>query len=204
MSPLLSECHELIVATSNPNKVRELTALLQPLGIPVLPLPQDTDLQPVEEDGDTLLENARKKASGYARQLKQWVIADDTGLEVEALDGAPGVRSARYAGDDASMAMNLALLIEHMIDVPESDRFARFVCHLCVAAPDGSIVLEGAGECRGRIGRQPIGEFGFGYDSVFLLEGKDQTLAEMDEEQTATVGHRGHAARALIAGWQAS
>lgn len=204
MSPRLSECHELIVATSNPHKVRELTRLLQPLGLPVLPLPQDADLQPVVEDGQTLLENARKKASGYARQLQRWVIADDTGLEVDALDGAPGVRSARYAGDDASMAMNLALLIEHMLDVPDDKRAARFVCHLCVAAPDGSVIIEGAGECRGRIGRQPIGEFGFGYDSVFLLAGKDHTLAELDEEHTAQAGHRGNAARSLIAAWQAS
>lgn len=194
----------MIVATSNPNKVSELTRLLRPLGLPVHPLPKEIDLQPVVEDGQTLQENARKKASGYARQLQRWVIADDTGLEVDALDGAPGVRSARYAGDDASMAMNLALLIEHMIDVPDHERSGRFVCHLCVAAPDGSIALERAGECSGQIGRQPIGEFGFGYDSVFLLEGKDQTLAEMGEVQTAEVGHRGHAARALIAAWQAS
>ncbi|QDU77632.1 Non-canonical purine NTP pyrophosphatase [Bremerella volcania] len=200
----LSKCHELIVATSNPHKIRELTSLLQPLGLPIHPLPKDGNLQPVKEDGDTLRENARKKASGYARQLQRWVIADDTGLEVDALDGAPGVRSARYAGDDASMAMNLALLIEHMLDVPDDKRSARFLCHLCVAAPDGSVALEGAGECRGRIGRQPIGEFGFGYDSVFLLEGRDQTLAELDEAQTAEVGHRGHAARSLIAAWQAS
>lgn len=200
----LSECLELIVATSNPHKVRELTRLLQPLGLPVRPLPQDANLQPVEEDGNTLQENARKKASGYARQLKQWVIADDTGLEVEALDDAPGVRSARYAGDDASMAMNLALLIEHMLDVPDQQRSARFVCHLCVAAPDGSVALEEAGECRGQIGRQPIGEFGFGYDSVFLIEEGDRSLAELDEERTAQVGHRGRAARNLLKSWPRS
>ena len=194
----------MIVATSNPNKVRELTRLLRPLGLPVHPLPKEIDLQPVVEDGQTLQENARKKASGYARQLQRWVIADDTGLEVDALDGAPGVRSARYAGDDASMAMNLALLIEHMIDVPDHERSARFVCHLCVAAPDGSIVLERAGECSGQIGRQPIGEFGFGYDSMFLVDGSERTLAELDAKQTDEAGHRGNAARALIAVWQRS
>ncbi|MBA2117174.1 RdgB/HAM1 family non-canonical purine NTP pyrophosphatase [Bremerella alba] len=197
----LSECHELIVATSNPHKVRELTYLLQPLGLPVYPLPADIDLEPVKEDGNTLAENARKKACGYARQLQRWVIADDTGLQVDALAGKPGVRSARYAGDDAIMAMNLALLIEHMLDVPEEERSARFVCHLCVAAPDGGVALEAYGECHGKIGRQPIGEFGFGYDSVFLVQDGQQTLAELDQQRTAQLGHRGHAARSLIAAW---
>jgi len=204
MSELLNACHELVVATSNPNKVRELTDLLQPLGLPIASLPTDVSLQPVVEDGSTLQENARKKARGYARQIKRWVIADDTGLEVEALEGAPGVRSARYAGDDATMAMNLALLIQQMVDVPEQQRLARFVCHLCVAAPDGSIALEASGQCHGRIGRQPIGEFGFGYDSVFLVQGTDRTLAELDAQQTAQVGHRGQAARLLIAAWKKS
>lgn len=201
MPSRLSGCHELIVATSNPFKVRELTDLLQPLGLPVYSLPQDAILQPVVEDGETLLENARKKASGYAFQLHRWVIADDTGLEVDALGGAPGVRSARYAGDDATMAMNLALLIERMQGIPDGQRTARFVCHLCVAAPDGSIVLERGGECRGQIGHEPIGEYGFGYDSVFLVEDGTQTLAELDETRTAEVGHRGRAARALMEAW---
>ncbi len=200
----LRECRELIVATQNPFKVRELTELLQPLGIDIRPLPQDVELEPVEEDGATLQENALKKAAGYARQLKQWVIADDTGLEVDALDGAPGVRSARYAGEDSSMAMNLALLVEHMVDVPDDQRAARFVCHLCVADPDGNVAVEGVGECRGRIGRQPIGEFGFGYDSVFIVEDSDQTLAELDEAKTAQAGHRGRAVRSLIEAWQGS
>ncbi|MEW4563351.1 RdgB/HAM1 family non-canonical purine NTP pyrophosphatase [Bremerella sp. JC770] len=204
MTNPLSACHELVVATSNPNKVRELTDLLKPLGIPIASLPTDVPLQPVVEDGSTLQENARKKACGYARQTGRWVIADDTGLEVEVLDGAPGVRSARYAGDDASMAMNLALLIEHMKDVPDPQRSARFVCHLCVADPDGNIALEASGQCLGRIDRQPIGEFGFGYDSVFLIQGTDRTLAEMDQQQTAQVGHRGQAARSLIASWKTS
>lgn len=201
MPSRLSECYELIVATSNPFKVRELTELLQPLGLPVYPLPQDAILQPVVEDGETLLENARKKASGYAFQLRRWVIADDTGLEVDALGGAPGVRSARYAGDDATMAMNLALLIEHMQDIPADQRAARFVCHLCIAAPDGSIILERGGECRGKIGHEPIGEHGFGYDSVFLVEEGTQTLAELDEARTAAVGHRGRAVQAIIEAW---
>jgi len=201
MTQPLSECRELIVATMNPFKVRELTHLLQPLGIPIRPLPSDEDLSPVEEDGETLQDNARKKARGYARRLQQWVIADDTGLEVDALEGAPGVNSARYAGEGSSMAMNLALLIEHMVEVPDAERAARFVCHLCVADPHGEIVLESQGECRGEIGHQPIGEHGFGYDSVFLPEGSEKTLAEMDEEQTAEVGHRGRAVRALLESW---
>ncbi|MEW4453231.1 RdgB/HAM1 family non-canonical purine NTP pyrophosphatase [Bremerella sp. JC817] len=198
----LSDCTEIFVATSNPHKVRELSTLLIPLGIPVRSLPDDADLAALEEDGETLQENARKKAIGHATQLGQWVLADDTGLEVDALDGAPGVRSARYAGDDATMAMNLALLIEHLADVDEEDRKARFMCHLCVADPDGNVVLESSGECRGQIGTAPIGEFGFGYDAMFLVAGLDQTLAQLDDDKTAAVGHRGHAARALVAAWQ--
>lgn len=198
----LSQCDELIVATSNRHKLEELTQLLKPLGIPIHALPQNRDWETVQEDGETLQENARKKAKGYAKQLHTWVLSDDTGLEVDALNGAPGVRSARYAGDDASMAMNLALLVEHMVEVPDDKRSARFVCHLCLADPEGNVALESAGECRGSIGRQPIGEFGFGYDSMFVLEDCNQTLAELNQTETAEVGHRGNAARAFIEAWQ--
>lgn len=198
----LSNCRELILATTNPHKTRELVDLLIPLKLPVRSLIDEPQVPAVEEDGTTLAENARKKASGYARQLGKWVLADDTGLFVDALAGAPGIRSARYAGPDATPAMNLALLLEQLKDTPEDRRQARFVCHLALADPDGNIVLETTGQCRGTIGHSPIGEHGFGYDSLFLVGELNQTLAQLDPEQTATVGHRGKAARAMLESWQ--
>lgn len=197
----LSDCQELIVATTNSHKFRELSKLLAPLGIPVHSLPEDADLTPVEEDGQTLGENCTKKAVGYAKQLQRWVIADDTGLLVDALDGAPGVRSARFAGENATAAENLALLIEKIRHVPMSERTARFVCRLCVADPEGEVVISSLGTCLGKIIWKPIGEHGFGYDSLFQIDGTKQTLAQLDEEQTAQVGHRGQAARALVDTW---
>ncbi len=197
----LSECQELIVATSNPHKVRELSSLLIPLRIPVLSLPDDVSLAPIVEDGTTLAENARKKAIGYASQISRWVLADDTGLEVDALGGAPGVHSARYAGENATAAMNLARLIEQIEDIPDEERSARFVCHLCLADPEGNVALETQGICPGSILFQPIGKAGFGYDSLFQVSGMKQTLAQLSEDQTAMVGHRGHAARALLEAW---
>ena len=195
------ECQELIVATSNPHKVRELSSLLIPLRIPVLALPSDITLVPIVEDGATLAENARKKAIGYATQLQRWVLADDTGLEVEALGGAPGVHSARYAGENATADMNLARLIEHMQDIPEEARGARFVCHLCLADPSGNLLLETRGICPGKLLEQPRGSAGFGYDSLFQVAGMKHTLAQLNEDQTAMVGHRGHAARSLVDAW---
>lgn len=198
----LADCRELVLATTNPHKTRELVDLLIPLKIPVRSLVDEPQVQAVVEDGTTLAENARKKASGYARQLGKWVLADDTGLFVDALAGAPGVRSARFAGPNATPAMNLALLLEQLQEVPDDQRQARFVCHLALADPDGNIVLETTGECRGTIGHSLIGEFGFGYDSLFLVGELNQTLAQLDPEQTATVGHRGKAARAMQEAWQ--
>lgn len=197
----LSECQELIVATTNPNKYREFSTLLTPLGVPILPLPKDANLTPVEEDGQTLRENCTKKAVGYAQQLQRWVIADDTGLLVDALDGAPGVRSARFAGENATAAENLAFLIEKIRHVPMSERTARFICTWCVADPLGEIAIEGMATCLGKIIWKPIGEHGFGYDSLFQVDGMEKTLAQLTEEETAQVGHRGQAARALVDTW---
>lgn len=204
MSRPLSNCQELVVATSNPHKVRELSLLLIPLRIPVLALPNEVDFTPVVEDGITLAENARKKAIGYARQVKRWVLADDTGLEVDVLEGAPGVHSARYAGEGATAAMNLAKLMEQLNDVPAEERSARFICHLCLADPEGNVVREVHGICPGTILTKPIGTAGFGYDSLFQVAGMKQTLAQLSEDQTAMVGHRGHAARALLETWHAT
>lgn len=193
-------CESLVLATGNPHKVQELTGLLSPLGIPLRSLADFSEAVSVDEDGKTLAENARRKAIGYARALGAWVLADDTGLEVDALNGAPGVRSARYAGEGATMAENRAKLVEELEGVAEGKRTARFACQLAVASPDGEVVVESRGECRGRLRFEGTGEFGFGYDSLFEIVEYRKTLAEFGGAATAVIGHRGRAVRALVAG----
>jgi XTP/dITP diphosphohydrolase len=152
---------------------------------------------PAVEDGQTLAENACKKAVGYAQQLARWVLADDTGLEVDVLNGAPGVRSARYAGDKATMAENRDKLLADLSEYPESQWSARYVCHLAVANPAGELVAQTFGECPGRIRRKPAGESGFGYDVLFEVQAYGRTMAELTDEELATIGHRARALQSL-------
>ena len=194
-------CSVLVLATGNPHKVRELTELLGPLGLPLKSLGDFSEVVSVEEDGETLAENARRKAVGYAKGLGEWVLADDTGLEVDVLNGAPGVRSARFAGDGATMAENRARLLDELRGVAAVKRAARFVCHLAIANAAGDVVLESRGECWGRLRSEGTGEFGFGYDSLFEIVEYRKTLAEFGPAATATIGHRGRAVRGLLAGW---
>ena len=192
-------CRKLVLATGNLHKVRELTGLLRSLAIQLVSLADVHPVQPVDENGTTLAENARCKATGYARSLGEWVLADDTGLEVDALGGAPGVRSARFAGENATMAENRARLLQELAGVPLPARTARFVCHLAVADPTGKIVAEAMGMCRGRIQLEASGgEFGFGYDTLFEIVEYSRTLAELGSAATAMIGHRGRGVRRLL------
>lgn len=176
--------------------------LLSPLGVPLVGLPDvGGSIPPASEEGTSLGEIARAKARYYARQLRDWVLSDDTGLMVEALGGAPGVRSARYAGEGATMAENRAKLLADLRGVEAAQRGARFACHLAVADPHGRIVVEAVGECHGQLRTEPAGHGGFGYDTLFEVAGLGRTLAELDARETAEVGHRGRAARQLIAAW---
>jgi XTP/dITP diphosphohydrolase len=199
----LHTCQRLVLATTNPHKLRELQSLLAPLGVLLLGL-TDVEKKAPEaiEDGATLAANARLKAKHYARCLSEWVLSDDTGLGVDALGGAPGVRSARYAGDGATMVEHRARLLSELAGIDAARRTARFVCCFALAAPDGEIVLEASGECAGRIRTEPAGNAGFGYDVLFEVEGIGRTLAELDAAETALFGHRGHAARQFIAAWR--
>ncbi len=192
-------CSKLVLASGNPHKVRELGDLLRPMQIPLLSLADFPQTVPVEENGETLAENARRKAIGYARALGEWVLADDTGLEVDGLNGAPGVRSARFAGEGATMAENRARLLEEMAGFAGSARTARFVCQLAIASPSGEVVAEGVGVCRGWIRFGATGEFGFGYDSLFEILEYRRTLAELGQAATEVIGHRGRAVRRLMA-----
>ena len=190
---------KLVLATGNPHKVRELRALLRPWRIPLCSLADFPRVATVDENGHTLAENARRKATGYAAALGEWVLADDTGLNVDALNGAPGVRSARFAGESASMAENRSRLLEELAGIPAGNRTARFVCHLAIADPAGTVVAEAMGACRGRIRTSATGEFGFGYDALFEIVEYGRTLAEFGPAATAMIGHRGRGVRNLRA-----
>jgi XTP/dITP diphosphohydrolase len=192
----------LLVASDNPKKRAELEALLAPLELQVVTPSEVGGLPPVDEDRPTFAGNAAKKAVSAARASGLWALADDSGLEVDALGGAPGVRSARFAGRHGDDAANNALLLERLAGLPPQRRGARFVCALALARPDGSLALEVEETTRGRILEAPRGEGGFGYDPLFLFteEGFDETgrpFAELEPPEKARVSHRGRALRRL-------
>jgi len=194
---------QLLLASNNVKKRNELAGLLEALDVEVV-APADVGGVPdVVEDRPTFSGNAAKKATSAARARDCWALADDSGLEVDHLDGAPGVRSARFAGTHGDDAANNALLLEQLEDVPEAARGARFVCALALARPDGELALEVEGQVRGRILHQPRGAGGFGYDPLFLFteEGHDQTgkgFAELSSAEKAGVSHRGRALCELV------
>ncbi len=188
----------LVVASANPDKVAEIAAILEPAGVELEPRP--ASVPDVVEDADTLEGNARLKAVAIADAVGAPAVADDTGLEVDALDGRPGVRSARYAGDDATYADNVAHLLSELERVGASqlrDRRARFRTVALVRWPDGTeVAVDGAVE--GHIALEPRGEGGFGYDPVFVPdESGGRTFAEMTAGEKHAVSHRGRAFRAL-------
>lgn len=204
----MSEPIELLVATGNPHKLEEIRAVLAPLGARALGLDAVTTpagqrgsaLPEPVEDAETFAGNARIKAIEYARALERPCLADDSGLEVDALGGAPGVRSARYAGASGDRAArdraNNDKLLRELDGVPDDRRDARFVCCMCLAAPDGAILAESRGVFEGRIARAPRGERGFGYDPLLLLP-EGRTSAELTPEEKNARSHRGGALRAI-------
>lgn len=182
---------EVVLATANPGKVVEIRAILDGL-VSVTPRPEA--VPDVIEDGETLLDNARLKARAVCAATGRPALADDTGLEVDALDGRPGVRSARYAGPAADPEANMALLLDELGSQP--NRRARFRTVALLARPDGSeLVAEGVLE--GQIATEPKGDSGFGYDPVFVPDGDARSLAEMSAPEKDRISHRGRAMRAL-------
>jgi len=192
----------IILATKNPHKLRELREILQGLDVEVVGLERLRDVPEPHEHGETFAENARLKALYYAKATGTWCLADDSGLEVDALGGRPGVHSARFAADrlahDADRATidaaNNSKLLSLLEDVSDEDRSARFVCHLALAGPEG-IVLEADGKVEGRIARAPAGQNGFGYDPLFYLPESGCTSAELSPERKNRISHRGRAVR---------
>jgi XTP/dITP diphosphohydrolase len=182
-----------VLATANPDKAAEIQAILGPQ-IDLLPRPDS--VAEVDETGDTLEENARLKAQALVAATGRPAIADDTGLEVEALDGRPGVYSARFAGEGATYEGNVAKLLAEMDGA--ASRSARFRTVAVAVWPDGRELIA-EGEVRGAIAARPRGSLGFGYDPVFVPDGQSRTFAEMAPEDKNSLSHRGRAFRALSA-----
>lgn len=192
----------LLLATGNPAKVREIRAVLAGLPLEVVSLADLPAVSEPAETGATFAENARAKALYYARATGRWALADDSGLVVDALGGLPGVHSARYAADEvppgsprqAIDAANNRKLLRELAGVSDEWRTARFICHLAMADARG-VLLEATGAIEGRIGHRPAGENGFGYDPLFLLDELGKTTAELPSEQKNAISHRGKATR---------
>lgn len=185
---------KILVATRNIGKIKEISAILQGISIELLSLNSFPELPDVLEDGETFEENALKKARVMALATGIGALADDSGLCVDALNGRPGVLSARYGGEGASDEEKCARILEEMKDVPDSLRMARFICFLALVAPNGGEKLF-KGVCEGKIIREMRGARGFGYDPIFYHPGSGLTFAEMDSEAKNRVSHRGRALR---------
>ncbi len=194
---------KILVATTNPGKHQELSELLGDVGADIQwkSLCDFPNIPEVEEDGDTFARNAQKKALGYAKATGLWTLADDSGLAIDALDGRPGIHSARFATDECPDADRKTLDIANyqkalnlLKDVTDSQRTARFVCHLCLA-DEKEILLEATGTVEGVINHAPVGENGFGYDPIFYIPEAQKTAAQLENHEKNKISHRGNAIR---------
>jgi len=191
---------DLLIATGNAGKVREFRDMLGESRFGWRDLSHFAGEPPIEETGRTFRANACLKASTHARRHHFWTLADDSGLEVDALGGKPGVTSARWAeinGTGRGDADNNAMLLRQLENVPDDHRAARFVCVLALADPDGRVILTARDTVEGRILRAPRGSNGFGYDPLFLIGNLGRTMAELEPEEKHQISHRGKALRRL-------
>ena len=184
----------LVLATRNEGKAREITSLLRGLPLEILTLRDFPEVPELAEEGDTFAANAAAKALAVARATGLMALADDSGLEVDHLEGAPGVRSSRFAGEKAGDAENNHKLLRMLAGVPRDRRTARFRCVVAIALPDGRVSLA-EGSCEGIITEEPRGAMGFGYDPLFLVPGLGLTFAELDPGIKNEISHRGRAMR---------
>ena len=187
---------KLILATRNKDKLKEIQALLSDLDIDIMSLDEAENVPHVVEDGKTFMENAFKKAKVIAEATGIMALADDSGLEVDALDGAPGVYSARYSGENASDASNNEKLLADLEGVPAGKRSARFSCVIVVYHPSGRWIST-EDKCEGEITEKSIGDRGFGYDPVFYLPSLNCTMAQLSAEEKNRLSHRGKALEKL-------
>ncbi|MCK5113744.1 MAG: XTP/dITP diphosphatase [Phycisphaerae bacterium] len=193
---------EIVVATTNPGKLAEINQLLDEFAVRICSLADFGSVEEAVEDKETFTENARKKAQHYSSLLDRWVLADDSGLEVEALGGQPGVYSARFAQAETADRKeqdraNNEKLIKLLDGVSVDKRGARFCCHLCLVNP-AEMLLEVEGHVDGVITETPVGELGFGYDPYFYVPTRGKTAAQMDYQEKNSVSHRGRALRKLL------
>lgn len=187
----------ILIATGNPGKVRELTGIFAEAPVRLQCLSDLPPVVEVAETGSTFAENAELKAVGYARQTGSITLADDSGLEVAALGGAPGVLSARYGGD-IGFDQKMEMLLGAMVNSQDKDRSARFVCAMTIADPDGNVLTEAEGICDGRIALAPSGMGGFGYDPIFIPDGFDLSFGELPDAVKAQISHRARAAAKIM------
>lgn len=192
--------NKLLLASRNQNKKRELQEILKGMKLDVLTLDEINSIPEVEEDGNSFVENAIKKAVETAAKSALVCLADDSGLVVDALNGQPGIYSARYAGPDANDSKNNDKLLSMMKDIEAGHRTARFVCVIAISDKDGNVeTVEGS--CPGRIAFSPVGSGGFGYDPLFIPDGFEKSFAQLSAEEKNRISHRGKAiqkARPLI------
>ena len=187
---------KLLLATTNQGKVREIKKLLRGLGFKIESLAEYPELGIFKEKGQTFEENSQGKSLFYSRKYPGLVLAEDSGLEVEALNGQPGVRSARFAGPQASDNQNISKLLRLLRNVPTGKRRARFVC-VATLAQNGRVIKSFKGQVRGKITAAPQGRGGFGYDPVFYYPPLKKTFAQLTAEEKNTISHRGRALRKL-------
>lgn len=194
----MSEDKELLVATNNPGKVRELSQLLSDFPLRLRLLDELSDIDEAEETGETFAENATLKALHYSARARLLTLSDDSGLVVDALGGAPGVRSARYAGRAATYAERMSKLLGELDATGDEERRARFVCVIAVADPSAGTLHTFEGACEGRIARAPRGTGGFGYDPLFIPDGHDRTFGELPQEVKHSLSHRARALQQAV------
>ena len=188
----------LVLGTHNAKKGAELAEMLAPHGFSVSTLADFDSSIEVVEDGDSFAANARLKAVQQAQHLKAWVLADDSGIQIDALDGAPGIFSARFAGPDATDEDNNRLLLEKLAGLPPERRGAQYYCHVTLADPTGEVRAETAATCRGVIRTTPSGSNGFGYDPLFEIREYHRTFGELGPAVKRALSHRSRAMRAMV------
>jgi len=188
---------QLLIATSNPGKVFELKEMLSDLPLRLLTLADLSSVTEIEENGRTFDENARLKARGYALQSGMIALADDSGLEIAALDGRPGSLSARYGGD-VSFAQKMTTLLAELDETVDQGRVARFVCSIAISGAGGEVLYTSEGVCTGKIAPHPRGCGGFGYDPIFIPDGFDQTFGQLPDTVKQRISHRRRAFEQII------
>ena len=194
----------IVLGTRNLKKQRELEELLAPLDIEVRTLAEYAAAVEVEETGTTFGENAVLKATQQALAIGEWVLGEDSGIAVDALQGAPGVRSARFSGEDATDPSNNRLLLKKLGDRPLRERSAHYVCHMALSDPTGEIAVAAEAICRGRIVFEPRGSAGFGYDPLFEIVEYHRTFGELGDRVKSLISHRARALRQFVRGLRRS